>query len=224
MKPAPSCRPDLCVAAVDFVAIGPVGGRAGLESRRADILRHNPSSTVARCYLAPGEPLRVKPRAMLAHSAGVVLEAKAQGGVLQGLKRSMLSGESFFVTTYTAPPQGGWVDVTGITSGDLIPLTITSDRPFFLNRGTWLANSYGVTVESKWGGMSNLFGGEGGFGLRASGDGEVVLAVYGAIDVIDLQPGETVTIDTGHVVAYDLGMNFHAARRSGAHHSVDEVR
>ena len=149
---------------------------------------------------------------MLAHSAGVVLEAKAQGGVLQGLKRSMLSGESFFVTTYTAPPQGGWVDVTGVLPGDLIPLTITSDRPFFLNRGTWLANSYGVTVESKWGGMSNLFGGEGGFGLRASGDGEVVLAVYGAIDVIDLQPGETVTIDTGHVVAYDLGMNFNMRR------------
>ena len=66
---------------------------------------------------------------MLAHSAGVVLEAKAQGGVLQGLKRSMLSGESFFVTTYTAPPQGGWVDVTGVLPGDLIPLTITSDRP-----------------------------------------------------------------------------------------------
>lgn len=60
--------------------------------------------------------------------------------------------------------------------------------------------------------MSNLFGGEGGFGLRASGDGEVVLAVYGAIDVIDLQPGETVTIDTGHVVAYDLGMNFNMRR------------
>ncbi|ERB52671.1 hypothetical protein N806_16010 [Rhodococcus sp. P27] len=114
-------------------------------------LRHNPSSTVARCYLAPGEPLRVESGAMLAHSAGVVLEAKAQGGVLQGLKRSMLSGESFFVTTYTAPPQGGWVDVTGVLPGDLIPLTITSDRPFFLNRGTWLANSYGVTVESKWG-------------------------------------------------------------------------
>ncbi|XGU20274.1 AIM24 family protein [Rhodococcus sp. 3Y1] len=51
---------------------------------------------------------------MLAHSAGVVLEAKAQGGVLQGLKRSMLSGGVVFVTTYTAPPQGGWVDVTGV--------------------------------------------------------------------------------------------------------------
>ncbi len=39
-----------------------------------------------------------------------------------------------------------------------------------------------------------------------------MLAVYGAIDVIDLQPGETVTIDTGHVVAYDLGMNFNMRR------------
>ncbi|SUD48802.1 Protein of uncharacterised function DUF124 [Nocardia otitidiscaviarum] len=65
-----------------------------------------------------------------------------------------------------------------------------------------------MTVEAKWGGFANLFGGEGGFGLRAHGQGEVVLGVFGAIDVIDLAPGEPVTIDTGHVVAYDLAMRF----------------
>jgi len=59
-------------------------------------LRHNPASTVARCFLAGGEPLRVESGAMLAHSAGVTLQAKAEGGILAGLKRSMLAGESFF--------------------------------------------------------------------------------------------------------------------------------
>ena len=47
-----------------------------------------------------------------------------------------------------------------------------------------------------------MFGGEGGFLIHAAGQGTILLACYGAIDTINLQPGEQVTIDTGHVVAY----------------------
>ena len=86
------------------------------------------------------------------------------------------------------------------------------DRPFFVARGNWMANSYGTEISSKFGGMGNLFGGEGGFGLQASGEGLVLLSVYGAIDIVDLQPGEQVVIDTGHVVAYDLNMQFRTRR------------
>lgn len=160
---------------------------------------------------------------MLAHSAGVQLQAKAEGGIMAGLKRSVLAGESFFITTYTAPQQGGWVDVASALPGDTFALPITPDRPFFLNRGGWLASSHGIEIESKWGGMANLFGGEGGFGLRAHGNGEVVLGVYGATDVIDLKQGELVTIDTGHVVAYDLAINF-IMRRAVAGRSIQSMK
>lgn len=186
-------------------------------------LRHNPSSTVARCVLAGGEPVRVESGAMVAHSAGVSLEAKAEGGILAGLKRSMLSGESFFVSTFTAPQQGGWVDVAPSLPGDMLALQIAPDRPYFISRGGWIANSTGVQVESKWGGFANLFGGEGGFGLRASGQGEVVVGVFGAIDVIDLAPGEPVTIDTGHVVAYDLSIRF-TIRRAVSGRSLQSLK
>ncbi|MEV0361805.1 TIGR00266 family protein [Nocardia fusca] len=186
-------------------------------------LRHNPSSTVARCVLAGGEPVRVESGAMVAHSAGVSLEAKAEGGILAGLKRSMLSGESFFVSTFTAPQQGGWVDVAPSLPGDMLALQIGPDRPYFISRGGWIANSTGVQVESKWGGFANLFGGEGGFGLRASGQGEVVVGVFGAIDVIDLAPGEPVTIDTGHVVAYDLAIRF-TIRRAVSGRSLQSLK
>src|SRR4029078_2627669 len=94
-------------------------------------LRHSPASAAARCFLAGGEPMRVESGAMVAHSAGVALQAKAEGGILAGLKRSVLSGESFFVSPFTAPPQGGWVDVAPALPGDMLPLSITSERPFF---------------------------------------------------------------------------------------------
>ncbi|GAA2184518.1 TIGR00266 family protein [Brooklawnia cerclae] len=171
-------------------------------------LRHNPSFAVARVFLAPNEPMKVQSGAMMAHSNGIQVDAKMEGGLMAGLKRSMLAGESLFITTMTAPPQGGWVDVAGTLPGDIMPLEIQPNRPFFITRGCWIANSHAVVTDSRWGGASNFFGGEGGFGLQASGQGLVLLSVYGALDVIDLQPGEQVVIDSGHVVAYDLGTRF----------------
>lgn len=179
-------------------------------------LRHNPAFAVARLFLAPGEPIKIQSGAMMAHSPGIQVDARMEGGLLQGLKRSVLSGESLFTTTMTAPPQGGWVDVAGVLPGDIMELVVQPNRPFFITRGCWLANSHAVVTDPRWGGAQNLFGGEGGFGLQASGQGMVVLSVYGALDVIDLQPGEQVVIDSGHVVAYDLGMRFQLRQAASA--------
>ncbi len=173
--------------------------------------------------LAPGEQVRVEGGAMIAHSAGVNLESKAEGGIMKGLKRSVLGGGSFFVTTYTAPAQGGWVDVAGVLPGDTVPIDVTPQQPFFLRRGSWIANSSGVDVDTQWGGMANLFGGEGGFGYRASGHGQALVSIYGAVDVIDLEAGEEVTIDTGHVVAYALDVRFQM-RRAARGRSIQSLK
>ena len=185
--------------------------------------RHSPAFTVARCVLTGGEAVRVEGGAMIAHSAGVQLEAKAQGGVMAGLKRSVLGGGSFFVTTYTAPPQGGWVDVAGVLPGDTVSVDVEPETPFFLRRGSWIANSGGVQIDTQWGGMANLFGGEGGFGYRASGQGQAIVSIYGAVDMMDLADGDMVTIDTGHVVAYSLNVRFQM-RRAAQGRSIQSMK
>ena len=165
--------------------------------------RHTPSFGVARLALAPGEPARVEAGAMMAMSAGVVLEAKMEGGLLRSLKRAALGGESFFVTTYTAPAQGGFVDVAARLPGDLLSIDLQANNPLVIQKGSWLASSHGVTLDTQWGGFKNLFGSEGGFVVRASGAGPVVVACYGALESWDLGAGQSITIDTGHMVAYD---------------------
>lgn len=176
------------------------------------VIRHNPSFAVARLWLEPNEPARIEAGSMMAHSPGLQLSANTGGGIMKGLKRAILSGESFFVTTATAPPTGGWIDVSAVLPGDLMTLDVHPETPFFITRGAWLANSHGVEVTPKFGGFANMFGGEGGFGLHAAGHGQALLAVYGALDVLDLQPGEGITVDTGHVVAYDLRTQFQLRR------------
>ena len=42
---------------------------------------------------------------------------------MKGLKRSVLGGESLFMTTLTAPQSGGWVDVAANLPGDAMVMS-----------------------------------------------------------------------------------------------------
>jgi uncharacterized protein (TIGR00266 family) len=165
-------------------------------------VRHSPSFAVARVTLAGNEQLRAESGAMMATSAGVAITSSTQGGMLKGLKRSFLGGESLFVSTFTAPAGGGWVDVAHHLSGDILTVDVTPGEPVSITKGCWLASAPEVELDTRWGGFKSMFGGEGGFLVHATGQGTALLACYGALDTLQLGAGESVTIDTGHVVAF----------------------
>lgn len=169
-------------------------------------VRHAPSFAVARLSLAPGEAINAESGAMMATSGGVDVESKMRGGLKGAFKRSVLGGESVFVSKFTAPSSGGWVDVAARLPGDV--LTVAVHGGLNVARGGYLAADEGVEIDSKWGGLKNLAGGEGGFLVRVEGQGQVVLAAYGAVDVVELQAGESFVLDSGHMVAYEDGVEF----------------
>jgi uncharacterized protein (TIGR00266 family) len=138
---------------------------------------------------------------MMATAAGVAIEAKAAGGHMNSDKRSVLGGVSFFITTYTAPSGGGWVDFAARLPGDAVTMPVS--QGLNVTRGCYLCSETGVEIDTAWGGFKNLGGGEGGFLVRASGQGQVVLAAYGAIDATELGAGESIVVDSGHMVAWD---------------------
>ena len=167
-------------------------------------LRHQPSFAVARVELAPGEQVRGESGSMAAHSWGVQVEAQMQGGLMKSLGRSMLGGESMYVTTFSAHPEHpGWVDLAARLPGDAVLMECTPQTPLVLTRGSWLASGTGVDLDTKFGGGATLFGGEGAFVVRATGTGPVVASCYGALDRHDLPEGGGFTVDSGHVVAYE---------------------
>jgi uncharacterized protein (TIGR00266 family) len=177
--------------------------------------RQGPSFGVARVTLGPREQVRAEAGAMMAMSAGTTLESKMEGGLMRSLKRAALGGESFFVNTYTAPDGGGWIDVAARLPGDLTALEVPAGRALFIQKGSWLASAPTVELDAQWGGFKNLFGSEGGFILRAGGQGSVVVACYGALETWNLDAGQTITLDTGHMVAYDDTVNLQIRKATG---------
>jgi len=176
-------------------------------------IRHNPAFAVARAVLAPGEAIKAESGAMMATSGGVAIEAKMEGGLMKGLKRSVLGGESLFMTTLTAPPTGGWVDLAANLPGDAFVLQVNGS--YNLTRGSWLCNEASITIDTKWGGLKNLAGGEGGFMVHASGTGKVVLSCYGAVERMTLADGESVVIDSGHLVAFSADTQYTTRKATG---------
>jgi uncharacterized protein (TIGR00266 family) len=85
----------------------------------------------------------------------------------------------------------------------------------FVSKGSWIANEGTVEINTKWGGFKNMFGSEGGFVLRAEGQGQLVFACYGALEVWNLAAGQHITVDTGHMVAYEESVQMSIRKASG---------
>ena len=173
---------------------------------------YGPAYSAAKVVLSAGETVRAEAGAMLAMSPGVAMETSTQGGLLKGLRRSVLGGESFFMNTFTAQTDGAELWLAPALAGDVVAWPVTGT--LFVQSGSFLASSQGLEVDSQWGGSKTFFSREGLFMLRISGQGDVVLSSYGAIHAIDLQPGQTYTVDTGHMVAWTEGVNY-AVRKVG---------
>lgn len=133
---------------------------------------------------------------MVATSYGVGVE-RASGTAFRHLAKSWRDAD-----ICTAPAEGGWIDVAPGLPGDLYQLDLDGVTGWCLAKDAWLAAASTVRLETGWAGYRTIFGGDVGFLAHADGTGPVVLACCGALDLVTLAPGELVTIDPGHVVAY----------------------
>ncbi|MBN2502761.1 MAG: TIGR00266 family protein [Anaerolineales bacterium] len=173
---------------------------------KIDIL-YKPAYALGILSLEGNEEVRVEGGSMVSMSSGVVMETKAAGGILKSLARSVLGGESFFQNTYKAPSNGGEVTVAPPLPGDLFTLNLNQES-LMVQSGAYVASEAGIELDTKWGGAKTFFASEGLIMLHASGTGQLLLSSYGAIHEVNLEPGQSYTVDTGHLVAFTEQMGF----------------
>lgn len=172
-----------------------------------------PSFAFGEITIPAGGAVRAEAGAMAMTRGDVSMSTSTQGGFMKGLKRS-LGGESFFVNDFTST-RGGVVAVAAALPGDMTKVTLTGSGTMLVQSGSWIASDTSVDVDSKWGGGKTFFSGEGLILLRCSGSGDILIGSYGAIREATLPAGETMTLDTGHVVAFDDTVQF-KVRKAGS--------
>ena len=180
-------------------------------------LEFNPSYSMLTVQLDPGEAIKVEPGAMVAQ-AGVEMQTQSSGGFLKGLKKMAFGGESFFLNTFTAGPQGGWISLAPGIPGDIAWFDVQPNQPVFIQGGSFLGSTMNIETDTQFQGMKGFFSGESLFFIHATcpnGVGRVYYNSFGAIKPMKIQQGQTVTIDTGHVVAFTHGLQYNIGRVGG---------
>ncbi len=172
-----------------------------------------PAFAMGTITLPPGGSVRVEAGAMAMTRGDIAIETSTRGGFMKGLRRS-LGGESFFANDFHTG-SGGQVGVAATLPGDMTTVTLEGSAPLLVQSGSWCASDPSVDVDSKWGGGKSFFSGEGLILLRCTGPGDLLLASYGAISAAELAAGETMTLDTGHVVAFDESVQY-SVRKAGS--------
>jgi uncharacterized protein (TIGR00266 family) len=173
---------------------------------------YGPAYALGRVKLESGEAIQAVAGAMVSMSDGIAIETEMKGGLLSGLKRSVLGGESFFINTFRAG-QPGEVTVAPPLPGDVF--TIELQTTLMLHSGSLLAATTGIEFDPKWSGAKTFFSGEGLFLLRCTGSGTVLASSYGAIDERLLAADESYTIDSSHVVGFEESVQYEVKKSGG---------
>ena len=170
---------------------------------------------VVECELERGESIKAESDAMIAMSPTIDVEGKMDGGILQGLARKLLSGESLFFQELVARRGRGKVLFGHSQIGGILDVELDGSYGLTIQKDGFLACTPGIDIETKVQNLSRGFlSGEGFFILNARGRGTIFVSSYGVIHPINLDDGEEVIVDNGHLVAWPDYMKYNIERAS----------
>ncbi|MFN7975241.1 MAG: TIGR00266 family protein [Acidobacteriota bacterium] len=161
--------------------------------------------------LDPGEGVQAEAGAMLYMEDGIEMQTSTGGGLFKGFKR-MLSGDSFFITTFLHNGRGkGHVAFAAPYPGKIIPVNLPDfGGTFICQKDSFLCGASGIDISiaftKKIG--AGLFGGEGFILQKLAGDGMVFVHAGGTIIQKDLGPGQSLRIDTGCIVGFQPSVSY----------------
>src|SRR5436305_4793484 len=153
--------------------------------------------------LRQGEEIYAEAGAMLYMGPGIDLQARMQGGLVKGLMRKFLAGESLFMSAFRCTTPTGKLALANPIAGKIFPIqlrnnTILAERNAFLAA---IGNvDLSVAFTKRFG--AGLFGGEGFILQKISGEGLLFLHAGGNMLEFNLAPGEQLRVDTGCIVSF----------------------
>ena len=175
------------------------------------------SFPIVICTLQQGETMKNESGAMAFMTSNMKMDTNTGGGLLKGLGRA-LAGDTIFLNFFTAQSDNEKVGFSACTPGKIMPIRLNGSNTIIGQKNAFLAAEDSVDVDiyfkQKLG--AGLFGGEGFVLQKFTGNGIVFLEIDGEVIEKDLQPGEKLLVDPGHIAAMEETVYFDIERVKGA--------
>ena len=164
---------------------------------------------VVTITLSPGQRIYSSSGGMSWMTQDVEMETNSGGGLGKMFKRA-LSGESLFVVDYYVDRGVGEVAFSAEFPGKILDLDLADGQSVIVQKDSFLCAEKSVDLDLHFRKRlgAGLFGGEGFMLQRLTGPGRAFVNFDGDILVKDLQPGELLRVDTGHVAMFEPTVDF----------------
>ena len=167
--------------------------------------------------LDPGERFVSEAGSMFRASSNVDIDvttrSRGAGGLLSGVKR-LLAGESFFFSTFAVTDgNAAEVGLAPKLQGELAVIDCDGRNRWVCTGGSYLGSSPELSIDTEFQGLRGVLSGESLSFLSVQGAGPLIVNAFGKITEIDVS-GE-LTVDTGHVVAFEDSLTYSIGKAGG---------
>ena len=178
------------------------------DNRMKYTIDSNMQFPLVEIALEAGESAYIQQGSMVYHTPSVTLNTKLNarsgsgfGKLMGAIGRSVVSGESMFITQAVSNGNDGKIALAPSTPGQVIALELGAQQ-YRLNDGR------------------AFFGGQGGlFVMTTEGYGTLLANAFGSIKKIELTGG-SITIDNAHVVAWSRELDYNIHMENGFLQSI----
>ena len=173
-----------------------------LEERMEYEIKYQPSYSMLLVHLSQGESITAEAGSMTYMDTNIQVKTRMrERGFLATLGVALFGGQSFFVNDYIAGRGAGRAAFVSAPIGDIERLQISPDHGYIVQKAGYIASTQGIDLDVKWEGFTKGLFGQGIFMIRATGNGEMFINTFGAIDRHTLGAGESLVVDN-YLVAF----------------------
>ena len=174
--------------------------------------------------LDPGEAIVAEPGELAWMTANVRMNTTTSTAGASGLWGAItraVSGGGLFMTEFTADGPGGVAFAPKIP-GQIVPVDVQAGRGFMIHRHGFMCATMGAQLaigfQRSLG--AGVFGGDGFILQHLTGPCQAWVALGGEIVANDLQPGETILVQPGHVGMFEDSVQFNITTISGIRNAL----
>ncbi|MEM2236788.1 MAG: TIGR00266 family protein [Candidatus Caldarchaeum sp.] len=179
-------------------------------------IRNRPAYALLEVELMPGEAIEAEAGAMTYMTPNIQVTTRMrEASFLSTLGLKILGGQSFFVNEYRAVDGVGKVALVSAPLGDIANLKVSRNSGYIIQKSSYVASSPSVDLDIKWQGFTKGLFGQGLFMIKVTGEGDLFINTFGALEKISLQPGEEIIVDNFHLAAFSDSCSYEVRRFGG---------
>jgi uncharacterized protein (TIGR00266 family) len=159
--------------------------------------------------LQQGEAMYTESGGMAWMMGNIDMQTSGRGGLGKMLGRA-LSGESLFMTTYTCQGSQGMIVFAPEAPGKVIPFELAAGQSIIAQKDAFMCaeDSTELAMHFRKRLGAGFFGGEGFILQKVTGPGKAFLEVPGEVVEYNLQSGQKMRVDPGHIAAFEPSVDY----------------